>query len=133
MISLNLARQLEDAGVRWIPRDGDRFMVPERDLDDDIFVVSHMVVEADDSPTGRILKFNGTTEWALDSVDQDDAVWLPREHQLRDLLGNTFRALNRPPGGWQVDIEIDGVPRSFAASTAEAAYARALLYLVTGE
>ena len=53
MVTLDLARRLEDAGVRWVPGDGDRFMVPDRDLDDDLFVVSHMVVEVDDSSAGR--------------------------------------------------------------------------------
>jgi hypothetical protein len=53
MVTLDLARRLEDAGVRRVPGDGDRFMVPDRDLDDELFVVSHMVVEVDDSSAGR--------------------------------------------------------------------------------
>ena len=58
-------------------------MVPDRDLDDVLFVVSHMVVEVDDSSVGRVLKFNGTTEWALDIVESGAALWLPREDELR--------------------------------------------------
>ena len=49
-----------------------------------------MVVEVVDTPLGAVLAFNGTTEWALDSIEVDEAVWLPLEHQLRDLLGDAF-------------------------------------------
>ncbi|MFC5272404.1 hypothetical protein [Brachybacterium sacelli] len=31
-------------------------------------------------------RFNGTTEWALDSVEQHEAIWIPREDQLRTAL-----------------------------------------------
>ena len=71
----------------------DRFWLPDRELDETIFTVSDMVVEVRDLPTGRIFAFNGTTEWALDSVAVADAVWLPREDQLRELLRGTFRSL----------------------------------------
>ena len=84
MTDIELARSLRRAGVHWSPVKGDRFMVPDRDLDDEVFVVSDMVVEAVDMPdAGRILAFNGTTEWALDSLEAAEAIWLPREDQLR--------------------------------------------------
>jgi hypothetical protein len=51
-----------------------------------------MTIEPRSYPTGVILAFNGTTEWALDSVAQADALWLPREDQLRELRG-AFRRL----------------------------------------
>ena len=127
MISLKLAHRLEDAGVPWVPGDGDRFMVPDRDLDDDLFVVSHMVVEADDSPTGRILKFNGTTEWALDIVQSREALWLPREDQLRVMLGRHFVALATTPGGYVVVVDHEGHEQRHEDLDAECAYARAVL------
>ena len=67
-----------------------------------MFTVSDMTIEAHRYPTGTVLGFNGTTEWALDSVAIDDALWLPREDQLRDLLRGTFRQLirTRGMGGW---------------------------------
>ena len=48
-----------------------------------------------------MIGFNGTTEWALDSVELQHSVWLPSETQLRELLAGTFRALEpaRPAGG----------------------------------
>ena len=61
--------------------------ISDRDLDDRVFVISHMVVELLQTPAGPLLAFNGTTEWALDSIEVDEVVWLPLEHQLRELLG----------------------------------------------
>ena len=34
-----------------------------------------MTIEAHHYPTGTELGFNGTTEWALDSVSADDSLW----------------------------------------------------------
>ena len=93
MLSRDLAR-VAAAGraCTWSPVKGDRFVVPDRDLDDEVFVVSDMVVEAVDLPrVGRILAFNGTTEWALDSLEAAEAIWLPREEQLRDAARRRVR------------------------------------------
>ena len=106
MITRELAETLAAAGLVWEPASGDRFLVPDRDLDEEVFVVSGMSVEVSDLPTGPEMRFNGTVEWALDSIGQHEVVWLPREDQLRDALGDRAR---------YVDIE------------AERAYARALL------
>ena len=132
MISLDLARRLRDAGVVWSPRNGDRFMVPDSDLDDVLFLVSDMVVEPHEYPSGTVLGFNGTTEWALDSVQQDDALWLPREDQLRDLLGGSFRSLARSTTGhFEVLVEVPGRPEQvFGSDNPADAYAEALLALL---
>ncbi len=102
-------------------------MVRDRDLDDVVFVVSDMVVEVHDLPTGALLGFNGTTEWALDSVQQREALWLPREDQLRELLGQTFVALRATPGGWVVVIDGAHGEGQHIDIDAECAYARAVL------
>lgn len=127
MISLDLARRLRDAGVIWQPRNGDRFHVPDRDLDEQVFVVSDMVVEVVDLPTGPIFGFNGTTEWALDSIQQDDVVWLPREDQLRELLGAAFRSLQVTPGGFVAVVDHAGHEERHVDIDAECALARAVL------
>ena len=110
MTDIELARSLRRAGVHWSPVKGDRFMVPDRDLDDEVFVVSDMVVEAMDVPNaGGILAFNGTTEWALDSLEAAEAIWLPREDQLRGLLGDAFVSLERldtEPVGYAVTVRV---------------------------
>lgn len=128
MISVELATALREAGVAWRPRRGDAFVVPDRDLDDQVFVLSDMVIEPQDVPGGPpILAFNGTTEWALDSLEAHDAVWLPREDQLRDLLGEVFGSLEQaggPVGGYVVTLADGG---RHVDVDAACAYARALL------
>ncbi|AEI12906.1 MULTISPECIES: hypothetical protein [Cellulomonas] len=131
MISRELALRLRRTGLHWHPASGDRFGVLVDGVDD-VFTVSDMTIEAHHYPTGTVLGFNGTTEWALDSVALQDAVWLPREDQLRDLLGGTFRSLARSTDGrYQVLVELAGRPEQvFTADRAEDAYALALLALV---
>ncbi|WP_231956797.1 MULTISPECIES: pilus assembly protein CpaE [unclassified Actinoplanes] len=126
-----MARQLQAAGLTWKPRLGDRFAIPDRDLDDEVFVLSNMTIQVHDRPEGRILGFNGTTEWALDDVAIDETIWLPREDQLRELLGGTFRSLDRDGGHYRVSIDLLGEALTFAGPTAEAAYATALRHLLT--
>ena len=128
VISLELAWALRATGLVWQPERGDAFMVPDRDLDDEVFVLSDMVIESQDVAGGPpILAFNGTTEWALDSLEAKDAVWLPREDQLRDLLGDAFASLGRSdgPAGGYVATLADG-SRHVDVDPA-CAYARALL------
>jgi hypothetical protein len=131
VISNELARRLHDAGVGWEPASGDQFMIPGRDMDDDVFAVSDMVVEVHELTNGRLLGFNGTTEWALDSIEQQDVLWLPREEQLRELLGGAFVALQGTPGGFVAVIERDGQQERHIDIDASCAYARALLSLLT--
>jgi hypothetical protein len=131
MIALELARRLRDAGLRWQPERGDRFVVPDKDMDEDVFVISDMVVEVQSTPTGEILGFNGITEWALDSVQRDEVIWMPREHQLRDLLGSRFLRLEAHEPGYVVVIATeDGEEHREADGDAESAYARALLVVL---
>ena len=92
-ISAELARALRDSGLVWRPAAGDAFVIDRVEADDEIFILSDMTVEAHHFPTGTELGFNGTTEWALDSVPLEDALWLPQEHQLRELLGVAFVSL----------------------------------------
>ena len=126
MISLALAQGLRAAGLAWNPLPGDRFVVPDRGMDEEVFVISNMVVEVQDVPTGQIIGFNGTTEWALDSLDHGQVVWMPREGQLRELLNHRFRRLETVTGGFAVVIDLDGERREVDGD-AESAYARALL------
>jgi hypothetical protein len=86
-----------------------------------------MTIEVHDLPQGKVIGFNGTTEWALDSVESEGAVWLPRESQLRDLLAGTFRGLDRTDGGWRVRTELAGAERTTEHADAEEAYGLALL------
>jgi len=86
-----------------------------------------MTIEPRSYPTGVILAFNGTTEWALDSVALEDALWLPREDQLREMLRGMFRALRRTDDAHVVEIQFDGRVLSFEHPEPADAYGLALL------
>jgi len=130
MISIALARELRDAGLRWQPASGDAFGIDSGEFESEIFTVSDMTIEPHEFDTGTILGFNGTTEWALDSVAIENAIWLPREDQLRTILGGTFVALVRCGDGFRVDTDRGGSIRSFDGPDADAAYAAAVLALI---
>jgi hypothetical protein len=127
VIGLDLALSLRAAGLRWTPRPGDRFVLPHRGMDEDVFVLSDMTVEVHRFPTGSVIGFNGVTEWALDSVDQHEAVWLPAEHQLREMLGGLFVKLESGADGFEVTLALPSGSSTHRASTAEDAYGQALL------
>ena len=131
MIPVELARRLRESGLRWHPAAGDRFAIPQPALEDQVFTLSEMVIEPRHHSTGTVLAFNGTTEWALDSVEAEDALWLPREDQLRDMLGGTFVSLDRADGLWRVTSRVPGAgERTDTGPTAAEAYAHAVLELL---
>lgn len=129
MISLATARRLHRAGLRWDPQEGDRFVIPDRGMDDRVFTISEMVVEVREGPAGPIMAFNGTVEWALDAIMQREAVWLPREAQLRAQLGDAFVRLERAGDGFRCVTTAPGDGAVLGAEPAEA-YAAALLGLL---
>jgi hypothetical protein len=128
VLSVEQAMRLRAAGLHWTPARGDRFVILQPDLLDQPFVLSDMTVDVHEFPSGPVVGFNGTTEWALDSVDVDQTVWLPHEHQLREQLGGAFARLDRDSEGYAVSL-VDGV--SFRARDADDAYAAAVLHQLT--
>jgi hypothetical protein len=135
VITTELARQLAARGLPWTPASGDRFWVPERDLDDEVFVVSGMSIEVSDLPHGAEMRFNGTVEWALDSIAQNEVIWLPREEQMRDALGSRFVRLERihaePERYYAVVVTGEHGEERHVDVDAERAYARALLSVLS--
>ena len=129
MIPVDLAEKLAAAGLPWEPARGDHFVLPHRDMDNDVFVLSDMTVEVHRFPAGEVIGFNGTVEWALDSVERHEALWLPREDQLREALGDAFVSLVRVPDGYRCDV----AGASATAPTSAEAYAYALLGVLTGQ
>lgn len=130
MIAIELATRLAEArerhGYGWEPVPGDRFVMPRTQVEG-VFVVADMTIEVHELASGRLIRFNGTTEWALDSIPADEALWLPRESQLREALGDAFARLERLPGepaGWAV-LLADG--SRHVDVDVEDAYSRALL------
>ncbi|MGS0687406.1 pilus assembly protein CpaE [Nakamurella sp. GG22] len=134
MISVELASALKAAGLVWHPATGDRFTLLTGAFDGEVFTLSDMVVEAHESRTGTVLGFNGTTEWALDATEASDALWLPREDQLRGLLAASFRSLERVDEGYRVTTVLPGHPAdepgAYWGTDPSEAYARALLALI---
>lgn len=133
VISVELAKRLRSAGVQWDPTPGDRFVLPDRGMDDEVFVLSHMTIDVHEFPTGRVIGFNGTVEWALDSVEQEETLWLPNEDQLRELLGGAFAELSRNDREYRVVLDVGGRRLEITAEDPSEAYGRALLHLATGE
>ena len=131
MISLDLARALlHQSGVLWEPKAGDRFVIEAELLTSEVFWVSNLTIEPQHFADQTVLGFNGTTEWALDSIGVDQAVWLPREDQLRELLGDRLESLRRVTDGWEVTYAAsDGTRHTLTDPDVECAYARALLTL----
>ena len=123
-VSIELARQLAAAGLEWSPQPGDWFVVDQPEMLEQAFVVSEMTVDVHDFPAGPVIGFNGTVEWALDSVEKSDTVWLPLEHQLRERLGASLLSLQRGSQTFRV-LTDDG---SFEHARAAEAYGLALLH-----
>ena len=133
MISPTLARELRDAGVAWHPRTGDQFTILQPEMSGEVFTISDMMIEAHEFSTGTVLGFNGTTEWALDSAAQDDALGLPAQDQLREMLGAAFLGLDAVPGhGFAVTTVPPGADEVAVheAESAPEAYGLARLALV---
>lgn len=131
MISRALAEQLRPH-LTWEPRNGDQFYIPRPEISDAVFTVSDMVVELVNQHGESRFHFNGTVEWALDSVASDDVVWLPNEGQLRDLLGHWFLSLDR--SGEQYVVTLGGPQQASHTEPAESAadaYGQALLGVLT--
>jgi hypothetical protein len=127
VISVELAQALADGAVLWQPRPGDRFTITRDSLLGQVFWVSDLTIELHHFADQSVLGFNGTTEWALDSVPIDLALWLPREDQLRGLLGERFVSLAPQDGHWVVTVRDGAGTDAFVDPDAECAYALALL------
>ncbi len=127
MLTVDTARAIAAAGIIWEPRPGDAFSIATDELAGEVFWISELTIEVHHYQDQTLLGFNGTTEWALDSVPLELAVWLPREDQLRDLLGDRLVSLTREPGGWTVTVESEGRRTTHPAAAAAEAYAAALL------
>jgi hypothetical protein len=129
VLTVKLARDLLAAGVLWQPQAGDRFIIDAELLTEEVFWIADLTVEVHQYGSQSLLGFNGTTEWALDSVTLDQALWLPREDQLRELLGDRLLWVTRTQDGWEVRYRHGDAPRTLTDPDLECAYARAVLSL----
>jgi hypothetical protein len=137
MISLSTARQLRDAGLDWIPAMHDFFAIPDRGLDDRVFVINDIMAFVEIRQNLPMVTFHGTAEWALDYILTSEAIWLPTEEQLRiklmhHLLSEDQPALNlvSHPEGYDCKIRFMDREHIFNSKEASEAYAAALLFVL---
>ncbi len=130
MISRSLAIRLRDAGLEWAPQPHDVFAIPDRDLDDRLFVVADLSTEIAEIAGLRTITFNGVVEWSLDWILSEDVVWMPSEAQLRERVGANLVALVRTPDGYRCTVSVGSGTRHFDSAEAADAYAAALLELI---
>jgi hypothetical protein len=139
MVSPQLALQLKQAGLPWRPSMRDTFALLGTGMDEQIFAISDSAVLIQLLHGQPVVTFHGSVEWALDSVQLADALWLPSETQVRQELerrlderGGSGPSLQREAGGYACGMEIEG-PQRFSAASASDAYAHALLFLLGHE
>jgi hypothetical protein len=137
VLSLTLAKKLKAAGLPWTPAKNDFFAIPDRDLDDVVFVISDMTVFVENVKGELAVHFHGAVEWALDYILVAELVWLPTEAQLRErleqhLLGEPEPALKlvSTADGYCCEIQFRGEILTFEAFGASEAYGMALLHLL---
>jgi hypothetical protein len=135
MIDIELAHRLKRAGLEWRPAERDCFVVPDRGMDDQIFVVNRLTTLIQSYQGQPMVTFHGVSEWALDDVLLTEVIWLPSESQLRETLAERIGPdaplrLDRIAHGYRCQIAEADRLREFEADQAEGAYALALLALL---
>lgn len=137
MIKLSMAIRLKEVGLDWEPKMHDFFGLPERSMDERVFVISDMLVTIDLLQEMQVVSFQGASEWALDYLVTTEVVWLPREEQLRQSLEDLLMASGRPEfllhgglTGYRVEFVYEDEQLAFEAQRPELAYAEALLFLL---
>jgi hypothetical protein len=130
MISVELARVLRDSGLEWRPARYDVFFIPDRGLDDRVFVLADMTIDVQPFAGEAAITFNGAVEWSLDSILHGQVVWLPTEAQLRSLIGERLVALTRDAGEYICAVDIGDAIAEYRDAGASNAYGRAILALL---
>lgn len=138
MLALDLAEQLRAAGLEWAPALHDFFALPSTAFAGRLFVITDLPANIAMIQGQPAFTFEGAAEWAMDYVFADEAVWMPTESQLRQAVEarapNTPLRLHVTPSGYEcaLDIRADAT-LSFRATSAEDAYAQALIFLLQRE
>jgi hypothetical protein len=131
MIQIALAHQLRDAGLIWKPAPLDFFALPDRQMDDEVFVISDQAAFMQLYNGYPVVSFHGSAEWALDYILLNEVVWMPSETQLREQIEQRIPAdatftLERTSQGYRCTIG----DQTFSAAAGDAALANALLQLL---
>jgi hypothetical protein len=136
MISLQMALRLKQAGLKWTPKLNDFFAIPERGMDANIFVLSDLQANIEKLFGSEVVAFQGASEWALDYLISSEAVWMPREEQLRAAMMELLPErepklrLDCTNTGCCLEISSNDFHLSAQAQEVEDTYAEALLQLL---
>jgi hypothetical protein len=137
MISLSLAKSLKQAGLVWHSSVNDFFAIPDRGMDDRVFVISELMTNLEILRGWPVITFHGTAEWALDYILTAEVLWLPREEQLRQSLltavqDKTIESLQLTFDGqkYHCSLLLDNETQLATASSASAAYGQVLLQIL---
>jgi hypothetical protein len=140
VISLHLARRLKAAGLIWQATTNDFFAIPDRGMDDRLFVLSDMQAQLDIFRGWPVVTFHGTAEWALDYILTSEVVWMPSEEQLREAI---LSHLPDQAGGelqlyfkdnrYTCSIKWYGDLKTVEAASAADAYGEALLLILNNQ
>ncbi len=134
MISLTLARRLKSAGLIWKASNNDFFAIPDRGMDERVFVLADMQAQLDLFRGWPVVTFHGTAEWALDYILTSEVIWMPREDQLRDAilsnLAGSEITLDVNSDGCTCTIQWQEATKRFSADLAADAYGNALLHIL---
>lgn len=137
MITLNTAQELKAAGLKWSPALHDFFAVPDRGMDHRVFVISDMLTNIENLFGSPVVAFQGASEWALDYLVTSEAVWVPTESQLRQIIEenllkeqNASLSLSWNMRNYQCEIFIKDRLQTFEDPDAATAYGKALLYIL---
>jgi hypothetical protein len=140
MLTVGTAQELRAAGLAWTPQALDFFAIPVAGLENQVFVISDMTILAEALHGQPAITFHGSVEWSLDHVWVGEALWLPREDQLRALVqaelakrGDWRLRLEVDAGGCRCLIDVGGATAGFAGQDASECLAAALLALLREE
>jgi hypothetical protein len=137
MIKLSTARLLKTSGLNWIPSNHDFFALPDRGMDDLVFVISDIMSFVEVRSNQPMVTFHGTNEWALDYLLTSEVIWLPTEAQLRSAIVHRLvnldgfsLILTSTQKGNSCQINYQGKSYTFDDPEASEAYAAALLHVL---
>jgi hypothetical protein len=137
MLSITLATQLKETGLTWTPAQRDFFAIPDREMDDQVFVINFMMVGVGILRGQPVVTFHGAAESPLDYLYLSEAVWLPTETQLRTILEEYLvgepsptLSLNSTPDGYRCQIQFRGETLSFEGFGVDEVYGLALLHIL---
>lgn len=131
MISLLMAQRLKQAGLAWTPRLHDFFAIPERGMDTRIFVISDLQANIEKLFGSEVVAFQGASEWALDYLVTSEAVWMPREDQLREALltrlPEAYLSMKFSQQSCYLEVRSGVLKLAYDSQNVEDAYGQALL------